>query len=210
MYNKITLALKKYIPENLFTFFAPAYHYIIATISALIYGFPSRKIKVIGVTGTKGKSTTTEILSSILEEAGYKTAVSNTIRHKIDNESIDNKFKMSMPGKFFIQSFIRKAVNAKCDYVILEMTSQGTMQYRHKFVYLDSFIFTNISPEHLDSHGSYENYINAKVKIACEMIKSNKKNKTIIANMDDKESARFLACASKKQFTCWGMLYIIW
>ncbi len=199
MYNKITLALKKYIPENLFTFFAPAYHYIIATISALIYGFPSRKIKVIGVTGTKGKSTTTEILSSILEEAGYKTAVSNTIRHKIDNESIDNKFKMSMPGKFFIQSFIRKAVNAKCDYVILEMTSQGTMQYRHKFVYLDSFIFTNISPEHLDSHGSYENYINAKVKIACEMIKSNKKNKTIIANMDDKESARFLACASDKK-----------
>jgi UDP-N-acetylmuramyl-tripeptide synthetase len=199
--DKILYKFKKYIPTKIFSFFQPAYHYMIVLIAAIIYRFPSRKIRVIGVTGTKGKSTTTEIISAILEEAGYKTAVSNTIRHKIDKESVDNKFRMSMPGKFFSQGFIRRAVDAKCDFVIIEMTSQGSLQYRHKFIHLDTFVFTNLSPEHLEAHGSYENYLNSKVKIACEMIKSKKENRTIIANIDDKESSRFLACQSDKKLT---------
>jgi UDP-N-acetylmuramoyl-L-alanyl-D-glutamate--2,6-diaminopimelate ligase len=199
--NKILSSFKKYIPQKTFSFLQSTYHYIIVLIAALVYRFPSKKIKVIGVTGTKGKSTTTEIISALLEEAGYKTAVSNTIRHKIDKESIDNKFKMSMPGKFFLQKFIRRAVDAKCDFVILEMTSQGSLQYRHKFIHLNTFVFTNLSPEHIEAHGSYENYLNAKVKIACEMINSKKENRTIIANIDDKESSHFLACKSDKKLT---------
>ncbi len=192
---------RKIIPTKLFAFFQPAYHYTLALLAALIYRFPSRKIKVIGVTGTKGKSTTTEAINAFLEEAGYATALSNTIRYKIAHDSMDNKFKMSMPGRFFVQRLIRKAVNAKCDFVILEMTSQGTLQYRHKFIDLDCFVFTNLTPEHIDSHGSFENYAAAKVKIACEMITSKKENKTIIANGDDKEAYRFLACEADKKIT---------
>ena len=199
MLDKILFKIKKYIPRKLFSFFQPAYHYSLALIAGIIYRFPSKKIKVIGVTGTKGKSTTTEIINAILEEAGYKTALSNTIRYKVSNESTDNKFKMSMPGRFFVQRLIRKAVKAKCDYLVLEMTSQGTLQFRHKFIHLDAFVFTNLSPEHLDSHGSYENYANAKVKIASEMLNSKKKNKIIIVNADDKESKRFLACEADKK-----------
>lgn len=201
MMDSILFTIKKLIPSSLFTFFQPAYHYLLALTAAIIYRFPSRKIKVIGVTGTKGKSTTTEIINAILEEAGYTTAISNTIRYKVASESTDNKFKMSMPGRFFVQRFLRKAVTAKCDFVILEMTSQGTLQYRHKFIDLDTFVFTNLSPEHLDSHGSYENYAQAKVKIACEMITSKKENKTIIANGDDKEASRFLTCEADKKVT---------
>jgi UDP-N-acetylmuramoyl-L-alanyl-D-glutamate--2,6-diaminopimelate ligase len=201
MLDKILIKIKKYIPIKVFSFFQPAYHYTLALAAAVYYRFPSRKIKVIGVTGTKGKSTTTEIINAIIEEAGYKTAVSNTIRYKIDKESTDNKFKMSMPGRFFVQRLIRKAVKAKCDYVILEMTSQGTIQFRHKFIQLDSFVFTNLSPEHIESHGTYEEYINAKVKIACEMINSKKSERIIVANADDKESQRFLSCDSDKKTT---------
>lgn len=199
--EKLVLFTKKIIPHRLFTFFQPAYHYSLALLSALIYRFPSRKIKVIGITGTKGKSSTTEIINAILEEAGYKTALSNTIRFKIAEHSTDNLYKMSMPGRFFVQRFLRKAVSEKCDYVILEMTSQGTLQYRHKFIDLDAFVFTNLSPEHIESHGSYENYAEAKVKIACEMMRSKKKDRVIIANGDDKEAHRFLACDSDKKAT---------
>src|SRR5438445_695800 len=111
MLESILAKIRKYIPTKIFAFFQPAYHYSLALLAAIIYRFPSRKIKVIGITGTKGKSTTTEIINALLEEAGYKTALSNTIRYKIGNESTDNKFKMSMPGRFFAQRLIRRAVN---------------------------------------------------------------------------------------------------
>ncbi|MDQ5893651.1 MAG: UDP-N-acetylmuramoyl-L-alanyl-D-glutamate--2,6-diaminopimelate ligase [Patescibacteria group bacterium] len=201
MLDKILNKIRPYIPTKLFKFLQPPYHYSLALLAALIYRFPSRKIKVIGVTGTKGKSTTTEIINALLEEAGYTTALSNTIRYKIGENSVDNKFKMSMPGRFFVQRLIRKAVSSKCDYIILEMTSQGTLQFRHKFIHLDAFVFTNLSPEHIDSHGSYEKYVAAKVKIADEMMKSKKANRIIIANADDKESVRFLACPSEVKAT---------
>lgn len=187
-----TLAkIRKFIPSRVFSFFQPAYHYFLALTANIIYGFPSKKIKVIGVTGTKGKSTTTEIISAILEEAGYKTALSNTIRYKIGDKSVDNMFKMSMPGRFFVQWLIRQAVDQKCDYIILEMTSQGTIQYRHKFIDLDAFVFTNLSPEHIESHGSYEKYLKAKLEIGKEFSHSQKRPRILIVNGDDKESDKF-------------------
>ncbi|HEY4503790.1 MAG TPA: UDP-N-acetylmuramyl-tripeptide synthetase [Candidatus Paceibacterota bacterium] len=199
--EKLLRFTKQFIPRKLYSWGQPVYHYSLSLLSALIYRFPSKKIKVIGVTGTKGKSSTTEIINAILEEAGYKTAISNTIRSKIGDDSTDNMHKMSMPGRFFIQHFLRTAVNKKCEYVIIEMTSQGSLQYRHKFIQLDAFVFTNLSPEHIESHGSYENYIQAKVNIACEMISSKKQNRAIIVNNDDKESTKFLSCSADKKIT---------
>jgi UDP-N-acetylmuramoyl-L-alanyl-D-glutamate--2,6-diaminopimelate ligase len=183
---------RKYIPSPIFNFFQPVYHYLIAILGTLIYRFPSRNIRVIGVTGTKGKSTTTEIINAILEKAGYKTALSNTIRYKIGNESFPNMFKMSMPGRFFVPRLMRKAIEAKCDFVILEMTSQGVLQYRHKFIELDSLVFTNLSPEHIESHGSYEKYRDAKLELARLITKSHKRPRVIVVNGDDIESEKFL------------------
>lgn len=177
------------------------YHRIIVLLAAIWYGFPSRKIKVIGITGTKGKSSTVEILNAILEESGYKTALSNTIRFKIGPFSSENLYKMSMPGRFFIQRFIHKAVKNKCDYAIIEMTSQGSLLYRHKHIHMNTFLFTNLSPEHIESHGNYENYINAKVEIAKQLSRSKKANKAIIVNGDDEESVRFLECKADKKIT---------
>lgn len=194
MLDKILSTIRNFIPSSIFSFFQPMYHYSMSLTSAIFYRFPSRKIKVIGVTGTKGKSTTTEIINAILEEAGYKTALSNTIRYKIGNESNQNKFKMSMPGRFFVQRLIRKAVSEKCDYIVLEITSQGSLQYRHKFINLNALVFTNLSPEHIESHGSYEKYLQAKLDIARQLSKSNKKPRIIVANGDDKEFQKFLDC----------------
>ncbi|MDD5165204.1 MAG: UDP-N-acetylmuramyl-tripeptide synthetase [Candidatus Pacebacteria bacterium] len=194
MLDSFLAKTRNWIPKALFRIANPLYHRTLAFVAACIYRFPSRHIKVIGITGTKGKSSTVEILNAILEEAGYKTALTNTIRFKIGDMSSDNLYKMSMPGRFFMQKFLRSAVKHKCDYAILEMTSQGAITYRHLFIDMDAFIFTNISPEHIEAHGSYEHYLNAKVSIARRLAVSKKKNRIMIANGDDKEVEKFLEC----------------
>jgi UDP-N-acetylmuramoyl-L-alanyl-D-glutamate--2,6-diaminopimelate ligase len=169
------------------------YHFLLALGGALYYRFPSRQIYVVGITGTKGKTSTAELVSAVLEAAGHKTAICSTLRFKIAGESEDNRKKMTMPGRAFIQKFLRQAVAAGCDYAIVEMTSQGVLQHRHRFIALDALIFTNLSPEHIESHGSYENYVQAKLKIARALERSPKPNKIIIANGDDQEAPKFLA-----------------
>jgi len=192
--------IKKIIPEKLFDKLAPIYHFILALFGAVIYRFPSRQITLIGVTGTKGKTSTVEILNAFLEEAGYKTALAGTLRFKIGKETFENKYKMTMPGRLFMQSFLRKAVNHGCQFAIIEMTSQGVLQSRHRFLSLDALIFTNLAPEHIESHGSYEKYLEAKLEIAKVLERSRKKNKAIISNIDDKEGEKFLKILVKNKY----------
>ena len=190
--NEVLRKIKKLIPKKVFSFFQPAYHYALALAGAIKYRFPSKDIKVVLVTGTKGKSSTTEFANAMLESAGKKTAVISTIRFKIGDVSKPNKFKMTTPGRFFIQKFLREAVSAKCEYAILEMSSEAAKQYRHKFIDIDALIFTNISPEHIESHGSFEKYLSAKLSLAKALEKSPKRGRIVVANTDDPQSEKFL------------------
>jgi len=191
--------IKKIIPAKLFNFFQPVYHYCLALLGAIIYRFPSRKIKIISITGTKGKTSTVEFINAILEEAGFITALAGTLRFKIRDDSRSNMYKMTMPGRFFIQRFLRQAVDAHCDYAVIEISSEAAKLYRHKFIDLDALIFTNLAPEHIESHGSYEKYLGAKLSIAYALEKSNKKNRIIASNIDDKEGHKFLAINVEKK-----------
>src|SRR3989344_610994 len=184
--------LKKIIPKTLFEFFQPTYHYGLALLGAFFYRFPSRKLIIIGITGTKGKTTTAELVNSVLEYAGFKTALASTLRFKIGEKEKRNLFKMTMPGRFFIQKFLRDAVNAGCSHAILEMTSEGAKQFRHKFIHPDALIFTNLAPEHIESHGSYENYVKAKLEIAKILETSPKAEPVMLANNDDQEATKYL------------------
>ena len=203
MLDKALRVIEKYIPKKLYRFFQPAYHYSLAFASALLYRFPGRKIFVLGVTGTKGKTSTIELVSAILEEAGYTTAIISTLRFKVGKEEERNLYKMTMPGRFFIQKMLRRAVKNKCDFAIVEMTSEGARFFRHKFTYMNALIFTNLSPEHIESHGSFENYLNAKLEIAKALESSPKKNRVIVANVDDKFAEKFLntSVPTKKTFS---------
>ncbi len=183
--------IKKVIPVSLFRKFQPAYHFLLALLGALLYRFPSKKMVVIGITGSKGKTTTAELVNAILEEAGFKTALGGTLRFKIGEKSEDNLFKMTMPGRFFLQRFLRRALNAGVTHVVIEMSSEGVIQYRHRFLYLDALVFTNIEPEHIESHGSYEKYVAAKLEIGKRVLNSGKPRHLLILNRDDKESGRF-------------------
>lgn len=192
MLNKILRTTEKFIPKKIYKFFQPAYHFSLSLLSAIIYRFPGKKLYVLTITGTKGKTSTVEIINAILEEAGYSTAIISTLRFKVGKKEERNLFKMTMPGRFFVQKMLRRAVKAKCDYALIETTSEGARFFRHKFIYPNGLIFTNLSPEHIESHGSFENYLKAKLSIAKEVERSPKQKKVLVVNGDDKYGDNFL------------------
>ena len=153
--------IEKFIPSFLLNW----YHFLLAFFGALIYRFPSKKLKVVGVTGTGGKSTVVEFCSQILKEAGYKTASISSISFKIKDKQWPNALKMTMPGRLKLQRFLRRAVKAGCQYLVLEVTSEGILQHRQKFINFEAAIFTNLSQEHIERHGSFEKYREAKGKL---------------------------------------------
>ena len=194
MLEKLLRTTEKIIPRKIYTSGQPVYHWLLALAGALKYNFPSKELIVIGITGTKGKTTTSEIVASILRATGEKVALANGNHFVIDDEDKRNMYKMSMPGRFFIQHFLRKAVTKGCTYAVVEITSEGAKQFRHKWIYLDAFIFTNLSPEHIESHGSYENYRAAKVSITESLNpKKTSKETFLVANGDDDEVEVFTA-----------------
>ncbi len=189
--------LKKIIPS----FMLGWYHLGLAFLGALIYGFPSRKLIVIGVTGTNGKSTVVHLITEILEKSDFKTASISSIKFKIDKEERPNTLKMTMPGRFMIQEFLREAVKSNCKYAILEVTSEGIKQHRHRFIDFDSAIFTNLTREHLEAHKGFENYKKAKGRLFRALEKSKKKNKFSIINLDDPNADYFLNFSADKKYT---------
>ena len=183
--------IKKFIPIFLLDF----YHFSLAGLGAFLYRFPSKKIKVIGVTGTNGKTTVVHFVSKILEQADYKVASISSIKFKIADKEWKNTLKMTMPGRLKLQKFLRQAVNTKCQYVVLEVTSEGIKQYRHRFIDFDTAVFTNLTPEHIESHGSFEKYKEAKGKLF-----QNTKG-THIINLDDENTEYFLKFPANKKYT---------
>lgn len=193
MLDSILHTIKKFIPRQIFSFFQPAYHYALALLAACIYHFPARRMHVVAITGTKGKTTTAELLHAIWCKQGYKAALSNTIHFVINGDETRNTTKMALPGRFFLQRFLRKAANAGCTHVVVEVSSEAARQFRHRFVAWDGLIFTNLTPEHIESHGSFDAYKKAKLSIAQYVAHSPKAKTTLVANRDDSASSAFAA-----------------
>lgn len=191
--EEILRFIKKLIPRGIFKALQPVYHYLLALLGAVVYGFPTKKLYVIGITGTKGKTTTAELMNSILEEAGYTTALAGTLRFKIGNNSRPNLYKMTMPGRFALQKFFKEAVKRGATHAVIEVTSEGSRLFRHRFLDLNALIFTNIEPEHIESHGSYEKYVAAKLDIAKQLLRSGTPRPIFVGNKDAKEIEKFIA-----------------
>ncbi|MDP3991840.1 MAG: Mur ligase family protein [Candidatus Colwellbacteria bacterium] len=160
--DRFLIKVKSLIPRSIFNFFQPFYHWGLAFAGALIYGFPSRSLEVVGVTGTSGKTTTIEFLYEIFSRAGFPSASISTLRFRVAERTELNMLKMTTPGRFKTQRLLREAKNAGVKYVFLEVTSEGIKQYRHKFIKFYAAIFTNLSEEHIEAHGGFENYRQAK------------------------------------------------
>ena len=177
-------------------------------MGALYYGNPSRKLIVIGITGTNGKTTTVNFISQYLESQGQKTGLASTVNFKVDKKEWLNDKKMTMLGRFQTQKLLRDMVRAGCAYAVIETSSQGVEQFRHVNINYDLLVFTNLTPEHIEAHGGFENYRDAKEKLFDHLAKCKKKNidgklidKIIVSNADDMETERLRSFTADKFVT---------
>ena len=134
-------------------------------LAAAFYDWPGRKLTVIGVTGTDGKTTTTNLLYQILRKAGIKAGMVSTVNAVIGDEVLDTGFHVTTPDAQDVQRYLAKMVDAGLTHVVLETTSHGWAQHRVDASEFDIGVVTNITHEHMDEHGSYENYRAAKARL---------------------------------------------
>lgn len=203
--------IKKIIPENIISL----YHLSLAALAAFYYGWPSKKMIVIGITGTKGKTSAANFIWSVLMAGGHQTGLIGTANIRIGEIEMLNKYHMTMPGRFILQKLLRQMADAGCKFAVVETTSEGIKQWRHFGIFYDVAIFTNLTPEHLEAHGgSFENYKKAKGKLFKSVYRGSHKvidglpaqtgkeiKKIIIVNYDDLHKEFFLNFSADKKIT---------
>jgi UDP-N-acetylmuramoyl-L-alanyl-D-glutamate--2,6-diaminopimelate ligase len=173
---------------------------MLALTGNLAYRFPGRRMICIGVTGTNGKSTTAELINSVLKSAGFKTGMISTVAIEVNNQRKENTTSRTTLGRWQTPRILRSMVKAGCQYAVIEVASEGIVQYRTWGIPFDVAVFTNLSPEHLNTHKTMTNYRNTKGKLFENLATSRHKkiagqiiNKVNIVNADDKEAKYFSA-----------------
>ena len=167
------------VPENLTVIKVPDTRYGLALMSAAYFGYPADKLKVIGITGTKGKTTTTYMVKSILEGVGHKVGLIGTIEAIIGDKVITAN--NTTPESYVIQKYFAEMVEAGCDSVVMEVSSQGLMLHRTAGIPFEIGIFTNLGEDHIgpNEHKDFEDYKRCKGLLF-------KQCRLGIANVDDK------------------------
>src|SRR3989338_1764270 len=125
------------------------------------------------------------MLYAILSASGKKVALASTIPFAGGGQARPNLYKMTLPGRGFIQAFLRQALRQGATHVVVEITSEAALQYRHLGLELDALVFTNLQKEHVESHGSFEKYLEAKLRIGQALVRSPKRPRPNVANTDD-------------------------
>ncbi len=157
--------MKEIIKSIIPNFLISTWHYFNAWYGSVRYHHPSEEMLIIGVTGTSGKSSTVHFLRQMLEQIGFTVGSLSTADFYIDGEKKLNDKKMTMLGRGQIHNYLRKMKEEGCEIAILETTSEGALQHRHRFINYDFAIFTTLYPEHLEAHGGFENYKACKLDI---------------------------------------------
>src|SRR3989344_1856448 len=180
--------LHKILPDFIFNW----YHWLVAGSAHLLFGRASRSLIVIGITGASGKSTTCELLWQIVTAGGQRAGLASGIRFFDGQTSVPNNTKMTMVGRFQLQSWLAAMKRNGCRYAIIEVTSQGLKQWRHRGLNFDLVLLTNFWSEHDQAHGGFEKYKQAKgllfsylMKRPVKKINGQPIRKVAITNADD-------------------------
>ena len=169
----------------------------LALVASNFYGRPSHNMKVIGVTGTNGKTTTTHLIKAILEEAGLKTGLMGTLYAQVDDRSMD--FGHTTPEASEVEKFMEICRENKAKYVAMEVSSHALDLYRVEYIDFNIAIFTNLTQDHLDYHNDMQEYRSTKIKLF-DMIPSGKEN-FVVVNADDTYSRDFIQAAHAQVYT---------
>lgn len=165
-------------------------------LAAAFYNWPARKLTVIGVTGTDGKTTTSNLIYKILTEAGIKAGMISTVNAIIGDEILDTGFHVTTPDAHDVQNYLARMVESGLTHVVLETTSHGWSQHRVDACEFDIGVVTNITHEHMDEHGSYESYRAAKARLFSSLeitkVKPQGNPRLAVINHDDVKSFDFL------------------
>lgn len=176
------------------------YHKVQAFLAAARYGFPSTKIHIIGITGTKGKTSSANLMWSVLSHGGFKTGLIGTANIRIGDVEKTNTMHMTMFGPWVTQKLLREMLDAGCTHVVMEVTSEGIKQYRHIGIKFQTAVFTNLSPEHLASHdNNFEKYKQTK-GILFQTLKDVSNSLSII-NIDTPHGAYYASFPAGKIIT---------
>lgn len=153
--------LRKILPRKVINF----YHLVQSVLANILYGFPSRRMRVLAITGTNGKTSTAFFVASILRAGARKVGMLTTVRFVIDKKEIANKLNMTTVNPFLLQRYLRKMYRAGCTDVVLEVTSHAIAQHRIWGIRFDAVALTNISHDHLDYHGTIKQYVATKTNL---------------------------------------------
>jgi len=167
----------------------------LARLAAAFHGFPGRKLCVIGVTGTDGKTTTVNLIWSVLKAAGHAAGLISSVNAVIGEEQYDTGLHTTTPDALEIQGYLAQMVKAGAEYAVLETTSHGLAQHRVTACDFDVAVVTNITREHLDFHGTFEEYREAKAGLFRSLAGSFRKPgvpKVAVLNVDDPSSFEYL------------------
>ncbi len=181
-------ALRSLFPNRLVNLF---YHFPQAFLASLVYGYPARRIKVIGVTGTDGKTTTATLIHHLLSKSGKKAALISTVAAKIGSQQIPTGFHVTSPHPWKLQRLLREIADQGYQYLVLEATSHGLDQYR---LFGSNFlvaVITNVTREHLDYHQTFENYLQAKARLF-------RRVKIAVLNKDDQSFSYLKSVVPRK------------
>ena len=140
-------------------------HLVEAIAANMVYGFPSKKVTILAITGTDGKTTTSTLLYHILKSSGKKVALISTVAAFIGNDAIDTGFHVTNPSPFALQKLLKRTAKEGMEYVVLEITSHGIDQYRNWGITPKFAGITNVTHEHLDYHKTYQNYLETKARL---------------------------------------------
>ncbi len=180
------------------------YHKILAICAASIYRFPANKLTVIAITGTNGKTTTCNLLAHIFDVDHKKVGLSSSIFFQVGKKKWANITKQTTASPFMLQKLLRQMVKSGCQYAIIETTSHAMIQSRLFGINVDIAVLTNIMRDHLEYHGSFQNYIEAKGKLFSLLRSSDRKpgvSKVAIFNRDIPEFEYFDQFVADKKIT---------
>lgn len=168
------------------------YHQLMAVFAAVYYRFPSKSLNVIGVTGTKGKTTTTNLIAAVLTEAGYKVGMTSTILFQVGDAKWVNLTKQTTLGPFFLQKMLRRMVDEGCTHAVLEVSSHAIHQNRIWGINFDTVVLTNIGEDHLEYHGGFEQYLHTKGLLFARLNRSQRKPRIPKVSVLNKDDAHFV------------------